>query len=307
MFIRMSEGRLVLEHKRLISKFYEGAIKRHTNGAQLAGKLRSLLERLDQAQEKNEEDLPYLQTLQPRKSRDESPINEMQSLRITNSSSKNALEVSRSKASRRSDSSRERSEGDNRFFGVDWVYSSPDQSRVYVFALLASFILTDNTVGFFKLEDRVNEELDRSKSIPPILMLAINKYWQRIIEILTKKKSYLWEKHLKEPISNMPLDFNKLIARLIAGTDLNGGPFTQDQAGRLAKEGKLAIVNFTLNFREIEGVQREGSPPNEIIMGYIRHRNTYVIANKIPEYNESELAHRKARSFLQQGLRLLLA
>lgn len=82
-------------------------------------------------------------------------------------------------------------------------------------------------------------------------MLAINKYWQRVIEIITKKKSYLWEKHLKEPISSMPLDFNKLIARLIAGNDLPGGAFTQDQAGRLSKEGRIGIANFTLNFREI--------------------------------------------------------
>jgi hypothetical protein len=231
----------------------------------------------------------------------------LQSLRITSSSSKNALQVSRSKASRRSDSSRERSEGEGRFFGVDWVYTSPDQSRVYVFAVLATFVVADNSVGFMMLQDRVNDELAQPQTIPPILMISINKYWQRIVEVVTKKKSYLWEKHLKEPIDRMPLEFNKLVARVVAGADLAGGPFSKEEVGRLAKEGRMGIASFTVNCREIEKVEREGTPGNEIIIGYLRHRNTYVIANKIPEYSESEIKHRKAKVFLQKGLRALLA
>jgi hypothetical protein len=179
----------------------------------------------------------YLRTVQPRKFRDESPLNEMQSLRITSSSSKNALDVSKSKLSRRSDSSRERdrAEGESRFFGTDWVYSSGDQSRVYVFAMLASFVLTDNSVGLFKLEDRMNEEMGRSQAIPPILMISVSKYWQRVVEVVTKKKSYLWEKHLREPLDRMPYEFIKLVARVVAGGELEGGRFTRDEAGRLAK------------------------------------------------------------------------
>jgi hypothetical protein len=80
---------------------------------------------------------------------------------------------------------------------MEWVYSSNDQSRVYVFAMLASFIINDNSVGFLKLQDRVNDDLADTQTIPPILMISVNKYWQRVIEIVTKKKSYLWEKHLK--------------------------------------------------------------------------------------------------------------
>lgn len=80
---------------------------------------------------------------------------------------------------------------------MEWVYSSNDQSRVYVFAMLASFILNDNSVGFLKLQDRVNDDLAEKQTIPPILMISVSKYWQRVIEIVTKKKSYLWEKHLK--------------------------------------------------------------------------------------------------------------
>lgn len=157
------------------------------------------------------------------------------------------------------------------------------------------------------LEDRMNEELSREKVIPPILMISISKYWQRVVEIVTKKKSYLWEKHLKEPIDRMPLEFNKLVARVIAGTELQGGQFTKEEVVRLAKEGRIGISNFTINCREIEGVEREGNTGNEIIIGYLRHRNTYVIANKIPEYSETELKHRKAKAFLQQGLRVLLS
>jgi hypothetical protein len=69
----------------------------------------------------------------------------------------------------------------------------------------------------------------------------------------------------------------------------------------------MAIANFGIYCREIEFVEREGTSANEIIMGYLRHRNTYVIANKIPEYSESEVKHRKAKAFMQQGLRSLLA
>ena len=118
---------------------------------------------------------------QSRKVRDESPINERHSLRVTNNSSKNALNVSGVK-SRRSDSSREKdkSEGESRFFNTEWVYSSTDQARVYVFAVLASFILTENAVGFFKLEDRMKEELETSQAIPPIHMISVNKYWHRV-------------------------------------------------------------------------------------------------------------------------------
>lgn len=104
------------------------------------------------------------------------------------------------------------------------------------------------------LEDRVNEELDKTQAIPPILMISINKYWQRVVEVVTKKRSYLWEKHLREPIDRMPLEFNKLIARIVAGKDLLGGAFTKDEAVKLAKEGRVAISHFTLNCREIERV-----------------------------------------------------
>jgi hypothetical protein len=171
-----------------------------------------------------EEDKMYLQSVQPRRPRDESPLNEMHSLRVTHLSSKNALNVSGCK-SRRSDSSREKdkSEGESRFFGTEWVYSSCDQARVYVFAVLASFILTENAVGFFKLEDRMKEELESSQAMPPILMISVNKYWHRVIEVVTRKKSYLWEKHLKEPLDRMPHDFIKLVARVVAGEDMAGG------------------------------------------------------------------------------------
>lgn len=50
----------------------------------------------------------YLLSVQPRRPRDESTLNEMQSLRITSSPSKKALDVSKVRLSRRSDSSREK-------------------------------------------------------------------------------------------------------------------------------------------------------------------------------------------------------
>lgn len=55
--------------------------------------------------ERQEEDKMYLRSVQPRRPRDESPLNEMHSLRVTHHSSKNALNVSGTR-SRRSDSSR---------------------------------------------------------------------------------------------------------------------------------------------------------------------------------------------------------
>lgn len=156
---------------------------------------------------------------------------------------------------------------------------------MYVFAVLASFILTENAVGFFKLEDRMKEELETSQAIPPILMISVNKYWHRVIEVVTKKKSYLWEKHLKEPLDRMPHDFIKLVARVVAGEDLAGGEYSREQVGKLSREGKVGVSNFVIYCREIEQIYKEGSGSSEIIMGYLRHRNTYVIASKIPDYS----------------------
>lgn len=88
-------------------------------------------------------------------------------------------------------------------------------------------------------------------------MISINKYWQRIVEIVTKKKSYLWEKYLKEPIDRMPLEFNKLIARIVIGRDVGEiGGFTDEEVGKLSKEGKINLVNFVINYKEIEKVER---------------------------------------------------
>lgn len=39
--------------------------------------------------------------------------------------------------------------------------------------------------------------IKNSQAVPPILLVSISKYWQKIVEIVTKKKSYLWEKYLK--------------------------------------------------------------------------------------------------------------
>lgn len=41
-------------------------------------------------------------------------------------------------------------------------------------------------------------------------------------------------------------------------------------------------------------------------MGYLRHRKTYVIANKVPDYSENETKHRKAKAIMQQGIQALL-
>ncbi len=54
----------------------------------------------------------------------------------------------------------------------------------------------------------------------------------------------------------MPLDFVKLVGRVISGQELVGGAFTREQIGFLIKEGKVAISNFIINCREIEQVDR---------------------------------------------------
>jgi hypothetical protein len=54
----------------------------------------------------------------------------------------------------------------------------------------------------------------------------------------------------------MPLDFAKLVARVVAGQELAGGAFTREQIGCLIKEGRVAISNFVINCREIEQVDR---------------------------------------------------
>ena len=104
--------------------------------------------------------------------------------------------------------------------------------------------------------------------------------------MVTKKKSYLWEKHLKEPLDRMPHDFLKLVARVVAKDELPGGEFSREQVGKLSREGRVAVSNFTIYCREIEHISREGSGSSQIIIGYLRHRNTYVIATKIPDYSE---------------------
>jgi hypothetical protein len=145
----MADLQLYDGYKRLLAKFYEKAIKKHANRSQHAKKFNNWIAKAGLPEDDSNK--MCLKTVEPRRNQNLDVEPSMKSLRITTSSSKNALDVSRSKNSRRSDSSREKSEGESRFFGVDWVYSSPNESRVYVFAALAAFIVNDNSVGFFML------------------------------------------------------------------------------------------------------------------------------------------------------------
>lgn len=118
----MSDAQLYEDHKKLYSTFYDRIIKKHSNRAQQARKFTAFIAKL--ALQVNESEEMHLKTITPRKSNKLEVTNEFQSLRMTNSSSKNTLEANRSRISRKSDSSKDKSECESRFFGVDWVYSS---------------------------------------------------------------------------------------------------------------------------------------------------------------------------------------
>lgn len=100
----MLEGKLLQDHKAIYLKFYKAIVSPHSRGEQLQVRLSALLNKICV----KDGDEFFFRSFPSERKPSPEPIPEMQSLRITNNSSRGGLEVSRSKSSRKSDRSSDR-------------------------------------------------------------------------------------------------------------------------------------------------------------------------------------------------------
>lgn len=297
----------------LLDRFYRRATARHPARPALANKFARWLAEVREGREGREggrqeagrqEDFE-LKSIQVRRKSNIEVGSEFQSLRVTNTSSRKNLEVSRSKLSRKSESSKELLESENKFFGCEWVYGSQEALRSVFFAVITGYILLDSKTSFKLLEDRVNEELEE-RPIHQLLMITVMQQWNRLKDIFLRGKGAKWQNILREVADKMPLDFLRTLYALLIGLPLPADALPPKLALKLAKETKTSIVNFTIAYREIESIEKQGSGSLELAFGYLRHSKCYVIANRTPEYSEQEKEGRVVRTSINSNLNNLL-
>jgi hypothetical protein len=216
----------------LLDRFYRRATVRHPARPALANKFAKFLAEVQESY--GRQDNFELKSIQMRRKSNIELGSEFQSLRVTNTSSRKNLEVSRSKLSRKSDSSKELLESENKFFGCEWVYSSQEALRSLFFAVITAYILLDSKTSFKVLEDRINEELE-DRPIHQLLMITVMQQWNRLKDIFLRGKGAKWQNILREVADKMPLDFLKTLYSLVIGLPLPSEALPTKVGLKLAK------------------------------------------------------------------------
>jgi uncharacterized protein (DUF2164 family) len=208
--------------------------------------------------------------------------------------------------SRSRDSSRECGDPDCKFFSCDWIYSSASCHKTALFAIIAAFVITDNKFYFGVLENKINDYLDEHNRFSPVLMTSISRNWRRIGDLLSKNRNMRWQKALKEIVDKLPVEFVEVACHQMLGEDFTLQDMDREMVGKLTKEIKANLSTFVINYREIEKTEKVGKFSLELIIGFIKHSQCYVVSNKLPEYSEEEIRNRGVKDRMRVGLAALL-
>lgn len=59
---------------------------------------------------------------------------------------------------------------------------------------------------------------------------------------------------------------------------------------------KITVNIFTIAYKEIESEETIGKQGQELFIGKLRHKNSFVVANQLPQYSQEDQILREIRN-----------